>query len=188
MPPPSLVTAVRIASSTASRPAPAASEPAVVAASRPISAAASAASASQSPPFPLRRRGAAGRPGRRPGLADRLVHLGHLLYQRPEPLVLGHLPLGLLQLRAGPQVHVHRLAARPVRQVVLRPVTTLARLGASAVRLAALTPHRIQRPAAEVTDPAEGGIQPSAPGLQRGQASVVPRSGSGGSTGRSHPR
>ena len=48
MPPPSLVTAVRIASSTASRPTPAASEPTAASASRATSAAASAASSAAS--------------------------------------------------------------------------------------------------------------------------------------------
>src|SRR5262249_21122412 len=115
MPPPSFSIPARITVSAASRPASQPSARAASAASRAISAAFAAASAARSPFFPPPARrvlvgGAAGRGG--PGLADRLVHLPHLAHQIPEPLILGHLPLGLIQLRAGPQVHRHRLAAR----------------------------------------------------------------------------
>ena len=123
--------------------------PAASPASLPTSPAVISSSRAASPPFPSCREGRpAGRD--RPGRADRLAHLGHLLHQRGEPLVLGHLPLGLLQLRARLQVHIHRLAARPAGQVPLRPVPAVPRLGARAARLAALAPHRVQRPPAEI--------------------------------------
>ena len=64
--------------------------------------------------------------------------------------MLSHLPLRLLQLRARPQVRVHRLTAHPAGQVPLRPMPAVPRLRARAVRLAALAPHRVQRAPPEI--------------------------------------
>jgi hypothetical protein len=140
-----------------------------------ISAAAISSSWAASPPFPPR-------PGRhRPGRADRLAHLAHLLHQELKPLVLGNLPLGLLQLRPGLQVHVHRLAADAPGQVVLRTVPPVAGLRALAVRLAALAPHRVQRAPPEVP---HLGDQPE----QLGTAALQPRQVTSGEVGHGHLR
>jgi hypothetical protein len=104
--------------------------------------------------------------GHGPGRADRLAHLAHLLDQISEPLVPGHLPLGFLQLRPGFQVHVHGLAADAAGQVVLRPVPAVPQPRALAVRLAALTPHRVQLAPPEVRDLGDQGEQLSAAPLQ----------------------
>ena len=86
-----------------------------------ISAAAISSSWAASPPSPSAGGGAVPAVTGR-DRADRLAHLAHLLHQELKPLVLGNLPLGLLQLRPGLQVHVHRLAADAPGQVVLRTV------------------------------------------------------------------
>src|SRR5450631_628021 len=146
----------RITASAASIPAsPQPSTLAASAASRPSSAAFSAARAARSPPFPSRPgRGTAAGLARhgRAGLADSLVHLRDLPDQIPEPLVLGHLPAGLLQLRAGFQVHRPRPPAHRAGQVPLRPVAGVIRGRARAVRLAALAAHLVQRAPAEIPD------------------------------------
>ena len=139
--------------------------PAASPASPAISAAAISSSSAASPPFPLRRR------GRRAGRAGRAVQIASLTgvtssTRIGEPLVLGDLPLGLLQLRPGFQVHVHGLAADAPGQVVLRPVTAVPGLRAGAVRLAALTPHHVQRAPPEVPDLGDQGEQLGAAALQ----------------------
>jgi hypothetical protein len=146
-----VASAARIACSSTPSPEPCwPSIPAASPASLPTSAAATSSSRAASPLFPSRREGR--RPGlHRPGRADRLAHLAHRLHQRGEPLVLGHLPLGFRQLRPGPQVLVHRLAADAAGQVPLRPVPAVTGLSAGAVRLAALTPHRVQRSPPEIS-------------------------------------
>ena len=58
-------------------------------------------------------------------------------------------------------------------QVVLRPVTRLTGPRAPAVRLPALAAHRAQRALAEVTDPAEVGIQPGPLCFQARQIRLV---------------
>ncbi len=59
--------------------------------------------------------------------------------------------------------------------VVLRPVPMMARLGARAVRLAALAPHHIQRSPPEVTDPGDQAEQLGAAPLQPRQVPAVKR-------------
>jgi hypothetical protein len=144
--------------------------PAARPASLPTSAAAASSIRAASPPFPSGRRGR--RAGCRPGCADRLADLAHLLHQRGEPPVLGHLPLGFVQLRPRFQVHVHRLAAHPAGQVPLRPVAAVTGLRARAVRLAALAPHLVQRAPPEVPDLRDQGEQLSAAALQPGQVTA----------------
>jgi len=141
--------------------------PAASPASLPTSAAAISSSRAVSPPFPSRRRGRCA--GHRSLRADRLADGAHLLHQVSEPLVLGHLPARLVQLRPGFEVHVHRLAAHPAGQVPLRPVPPVPRLRALTVRLAALAPHRVQRAPPEVPDLADQGEQLGAAAFQPGQ-------------------
>jgi hypothetical protein len=126
----SLIIAVRIASSTASRPQPAPSERAATVARRSTSAAASAASAWQTPfPRPTR-------PGNAPQRAApagprRLSRSPQRAACRP-PVRADLLHLDRCQLASA------RLAALRAAPQPARPVTGTTRLGAPAVRLAAL--------------------------------------------------
>lgn len=122
----------------------------------PSSAALSRAIAPGPPFFPFR----PGRGSRAAGLtvredpaqsADLLVHLRELVAQVPEPLVLRYLPPDFVQLGTGFQVQRQRPAARPARQVPLRPVPPVTRRRARAIRLPALAEHRAQRPPPEIT-------------------------------------
>ncbi len=130
--------AVRIASSTASRPfppGPATAPPGPP--GWPISAVTSAASAGQSPPFlpPAPAGGLGARPDR-PGLADRLVDLHDLLAQRGELSVARQLRADLAELGgselAGPGPAAGGAGPQPPR-----PVAGMTRLSTRAIRLTA---------------------------------------------------
>jgi len=135
--------------------------PAARPASLPTSAAAISSIRAASPFFPSRRERR--RPGPdRPGRADRLADLAHLLHQVSEPLMLSDLPPDLVQLGPRFQVDVDGLAADAPRQIPLRPMAPVTGLRAGAVRLAALAPHRVQRPPPEVACLRDQGEQLSA--------------------------
>src|SRR5665811_733765 len=162
---PSLVIAVRIASSTAAKPCPPSvpSEPAASSASRVTSAVNSAWSALTTPPFPDRLGRGLGFVGERrdrSGLADRLVDLHDLGADRHELLIVGQLAAHLVHLRAGRQLASLRPAtgARTGPQLPW-PVTRMVRRRAGTVSLATLAVVLRDRSAAKVTDIDEFGVE-----------------------------
>jgi hypothetical protein len=76
--------------------------------------------------------------------------------------MLSDLPPDLVQLGPRFQVDVDGLAADAPRQIPLRPMAPVTGLRAGAVRLAALAPHRVQRPPPEVACLRDQGEQLSA--------------------------